>query len=390
MPAHITMWSYLWDLVDDGIDDVLHEMQDEIGLTALSLATHYHSVEHLRPHTEGPFIYRADSSLYFPPDLSRYRNTKIRHQIAPLAQRGNPLARVCERAASIGLEVVSWTLACHSSHLGQTYPECSQLNALGDRYPEALCPANPDVRGFLVGLVDDLTHNYGISVAELESCHYEPARHYHRHEKLPFDLGAVDQFLLALCFCEHCVAAGEGAGMDVRQLRASVAGSIGETMRRGTPAQGTVQGLVQRTTGLGKFLEARVNVVNSLIADIVKASAATVSPITGLESDSSGLGVAEVIGITGSVTITAYSADKSTVRQSIGAAAKAAGGVERLRVGYHAFPPIMPDRESLLRVIAASLDEGVRSFSFYNYGIAPKPCLKWVRDAARLIHDRVG
>ena len=388
MPPHITMWSYLWDLVDDGIDDVLAEMRDDLGLTALSLATHYHSVEQYRPHTKGPFIYRADSSLYFEPDLSRYGRTRMRHQVAPLAQKGNPLKRVSDRAAEIGLDLVSWTLACHSSYLGRTYPECVTHNATGDVHPEALCPANPDVRGFLTGLADDLTHNYRIAVLELESWHYQPSRHYHHHEKLPAPFGPAEEFLLGLCFCEHCAARGSAAGVDVDRLRASVADAIRRVMSNSKPFPDKPGEFIDRTPGMREYVEARVDVVNSLLEEIVAASASPVSPICWSSPETSGVDVSQVARIAPTITITAYASDEAKVRQSIREAAKTAGGVDKLRVGYHAFPPVAPDRETLLRNIAASLDEGVRAFSFYNYGVAPRPCLQWVRDAARMIHQR--
>ena len=71
----ITMWSYVWDFAYDELKRLLHYLKREIGLTAVSVATSYHSVEHLRPHGTGPFIYRATGSVYFPPDRERYHRT---------------------------------------------------------------------------------------------------------------------------------------------------------------------------------------------------------------------------------------------------------------------------------------------------------------------------
>jgi len=51
--SYATMWTYPWDLLDDGVEDVVGRLREQVGLDALSLATSYHSVEHLRPHTRG-------------------------------------------------------------------------------------------------------------------------------------------------------------------------------------------------------------------------------------------------------------------------------------------------------------------------------------------------
>jgi hypothetical protein len=390
---HITTWCYLWDLVDEGIDDTLLAMKDDLGLTALSVATHYHSVEHYRPHApaDKPFIYRDDSALNFIPDLSRFGSTRIRHRVSEVAKRGNPLRQVADKARALGLELVSWTIACHSSHLGRAYPECAMRNALGDRYPEALCPANPEVRGFVTGLVDDLSHNYGIAVAELESANYAPGRHYHHHEKIAIEPGPADNLRLMLCFCEHCAARGRAAGVDVEKLRDQVGAEIRDAFARGEPSGETVETLIERTAGLAAFLDARVEGVTSLVREIKAAAApgCVVSPIVWPAREAAGLDVRALADLTGCVTIAAYTDDPEVARRQIRDSARLAGGVEKLRVGYHTYPPIVPSREALLEVIRASLDEGVRAFTFYNYGIAPRRSLEWMGEAARLIRARL-
>lgn len=389
MSPHITMWSYVWDLLDDGIDDVLREMKNDIGLTSLSVATHYHSVEHLRPHTKGSFIYRDAGAFYFTPDLSRYTNTSMRPRISPLAQAGNPLRRISDRAADIGLNLVSWTLACHDSALGNAYPHATIENSMGDRYPEALCPANPEVRGFLVGMASDLTHNYRLKVLELESLEYPPGRHFHHHEKIAVPLGAADAFLSNLCFCPHCSKRAADRGVDVPRLRAWVAKTFREAFASGETTKASVAEVIAKGSGLRAFVDARIDAVSTLLADIKQASACTVSAITWADADVCGLDPVQAANTTGSITIAAYTPDADKARVAIRTASRNAGGVEKIRVGYHTYPPIAPDKETLLRVIAASLDEGVVAFSFYNYGIAPRRSLEWVRAATDLIRSRV-
>lgn len=389
MNPHITMWCYLWNLLDDGIDEVLREMKETIGLTALSLATHYHSVEHLRPHTRGAFIYRAPSSLYFEPDESYWKDCPIQHQVASIA-KGNPLARVADRAQALDLELVSWTICCHSTGLGQMYPETTQQNALGDRYPEALCPANPAVRAFLRALLADLSHNYPISLMELESCHYQGARHYHGHEKIPIPPGPLDLFLLALCFCEHCMARARARGVDAKMVRDHVAAALRRSLDAGEPAPGTIEAFIDQTPGLKDFVEVRVEVVSSLIEELTQASAAPLSPIVWDTREMVGSDGRKLTRIAGSMTIAAYAADVQQIRCHIQEAITLAGDVTKLRVGYHTYPPTTPDRQTLLRNIEASLDLGVRAFSFYNYGIAPRPSLQWTADAVRLIRERTA
>ena len=52
MACH-TIWSYLWDLVDDGLEDSVRYLGQELGLDAVSVATAYHTFQQLRPRRPG-------------------------------------------------------------------------------------------------------------------------------------------------------------------------------------------------------------------------------------------------------------------------------------------------------------------------------------------------
>ena len=53
------IWVYPWDLVDTNIDGVVSHLAEEIGINTISLATAYHSVEHLRPRAVREKIFRS-------------------------------------------------------------------------------------------------------------------------------------------------------------------------------------------------------------------------------------------------------------------------------------------------------------------------------------------
>ncbi|MBT5536075.1 hypothetical protein HOK31_23590, partial [Candidatus Poribacteria bacterium] len=97
--TYTTMWAYPWDLLDDGVDDVVRRMRDDIGLDAVSIATSYHSVEHLRPHTKGARMFSTvDGGIYFQPDASLWRGVSLQPNVAPLAADRDPLAEICAAA----------------------------------------------------------------------------------------------------------------------------------------------------------------------------------------------------------------------------------------------------------------------------------------------------
>jgi hypothetical protein len=384
--AHVTMWSYVWDFAHDGIEETLKYLKEEVGLTAVSVATSYHTVEHLRPHGKGPFIFRSRGALYFTPDSRRYPKTSIRPPVSPLVREfGNPLRKIADTCRKLGLDLVSWTVCCHNSNLGETHPERTVRNCFGDSYPEALCPANPDVRAYLAGLVDDLSANYGISLAELESCHYPAKRHYHHHEKISILFGELEEFLLALCFCPHCSERARAAGLDVNGMKARVVGTLRHVFETGEPEKQTLAEYLASFPELRQFTRVRVETVTSLLREMKSRSRAPLSAMSWASAEECGLDVKQAIGAAESITVLAYSPDVEEVRRIIREAAVPAGGAGRLRAGYHTYPPNTPDRETLLRNIRASLDLEVRGFSFYNYGIMPRRSLAWAREAVAMI-----
>ena len=99
-----SIWAYLWDLHDDGIDDSVRYLKNEIGLDGVSVALAYHTYQQLRPHRSGPKLLTCDTAaLYFRQDEKLYRETAIRPEIAPLARETNAaeqLANSCAAAVS--------------------------------------------------------------------------------------------------------------------------------------------------------------------------------------------------------------------------------------------------------------------------------------------------
>lgn len=384
----VTMWTYVWDLGNDGIEDTLKYLREEVGLTAVSVATSYHSVEHLRFHGRGPFIYRAQGSVYFRPERKRYPHTSIRPQVSPLVKQWNdPLGKIAETCRKVGLDLISWTVCCHNSWLGNANPELTMHNCFGDSHTEALCPANPDVRHYLAGLVDDLAANYGVTTAELESCHYAAERHFHRHEKVGMVFGELEHFLFSLCFCPHCSERASSAGVDPQAVKTRTAATLRHIFEAGVPAKGTVDEFVAGDAELQKFVNMRIDTVTSLLKEMKARTKARISAMSFASAAASGMDVRRAAEAIDSITVLAYSPEPEKIRSIIRTAAVPAGGAGKIRAGYHTYAPNSPDRETLLRTVGAGLDEGVRKFSFYNYGIMPRKSLAWTRDAVRLIRS---
>lgn len=214
--SYVGMFIYPWDILDEGIDQVLGGLAKEIGVDAIHLATAYHSVKMLLPHNPRRKMLCVDSSAaYFQPQIELYAATPIKPVVSPMAAEGNPLAEIAAGCEKHGLGLVSWTLALHDDLLPARHPSCAQRNVFGDLFPYNLCPSSPKARAYLVALCKDLSINYSLAGLELESACFGGLGHRYSHEKDPsLNLGPQGQFLLSLCFCEDCLRRAKEAGID--------------------------------------------------------------------------------------------------------------------------------------------------------------------------------
>jgi len=384
--SYITMWSYLWDLVDEGIEDVLKMLRDEVGLTGISVATSYHSVEHLRPHGVRPTLFRSEGALYFQPQRSLFITTKIEPRPSPWLVGHNPLKTISSRCESLGMHLISWTVCCHSSYLGSRYPECTLHDAFGNPYPPGLCPANESVRSYLKAVVRDLVSHYKMFAIEVESLCYDTWRHTHHHEKIGVPLGAVEKFLMGLCFCKSCRNRAEARGIEMEHLQTAVQEILLQSWSEGKVHGGTAADLVESLPGLKDYLRMRIDVVTTLTQEIKSICEPAGSLLICMDMGDpalSGFDMKIIAGIADRIELLCYTDSVGQIEASVQQAVEQGVPVERITMGLCAYPPASPDAESLQRVTGKAAAMGVKSFSFYNYGIMPRKNLMWVRKAIR-------
>ena len=215
---------YPWDAVGDA------ECADRIaglGATRVALAAAYHTVRALTPHHPGHRVVTADhSAVYYAPDPARWAGRRLRP--APATWAPDSFGEGVGMLAGSGLEVLAWTVVAHNQRLGTVAPDCSVVNAYGDRYPWGLCIANEHVREYGATLAAESAAQPGIAGLELESCGWYGFGHLHAHDKtggVPFSDSV--RFLMSLCFCPACATAYQNEGLDPVALRTSVLGALG-------------------------------------------------------------------------------------------------------------------------------------------------------------------
>ncbi|MGO6682595.1 hypothetical protein AB9F42_23540 [Rhizobium leguminosarum] len=387
---HLSMWTYPWDIQDQGLAAFAADLRDRAGLTAVSLATSYHAGRFLQPRSQQKAYFPEDGTVYFRPDESLWQDKLIRPLMAGnVTERGDMLEVLVKGRKTTGLKVSCWTVCLHNTRLGMLHPDHVTRNAFGNPNYYNLCPSSPAARDYAVTLVRDITTNYRPDMVELESPNFMGFAHEYHHEKDGVGLNAEDDFLLSLCFCDHCTARAEKAGVPVEGARRSVARFIAELCERAVPERQIpdfpAAGIdaFRDHPELHAYLTWRSEPVTSLIGEI-KAAADPATRIVLIDLKDGWLGGVDLAAIgklCDGVILCCYDMEPDAVGDVIRTGRAAIGPGKFLGVGLRVFYPEVSGPAVLAARAKAAVDAGADGVNFYNYGLIPAKRLDWVKAA---------
>ena len=306
----VSVWAYPWDLHDIGLDAALDRIT-QAGGNCVSLATSYHAGRFLQPGNPRRRVYfPQDGTVYYRVDPARWQGQEIRAlQAEIVATEGDTLAALVDRRDRGGPQVSCWTVCLHNTRLGMAHPGHVMRTAHGDPHLYALCPSSPAARAYVTTLVREVAEVYAPDRIELESPDFMGFSHGFHHEKDGLGLLPEEDFLLGLCFCDHCRRDATAAGIPFEQARLRVVALLDAAFARDLPQRSfpdfPARGLAafDGEPALAAFLHWRPGQVTALVA----AVAAVVPPATELaviDQDGSwtgGLDITALAPLVGSV-----------------------------------------------------------------------------------------
>ncbi|WHO76914.1 hypothetical protein [Rhizobium sp. BT03] len=392
---HLSMWTYPWDIQDQGLDAIAAEFRNRAGLNTISMATSYHAGRFLQPRSPRQKAYfPEDGTVYFRPDESLWQDKLIRPLMAAnVTERGDMLEALTQDRGVTGLKVSCWTVCLHNSRLGMLHPDHVTRNAFGNANYYNLCPSSPAARAYAVTLVRDITMNYRPDMVELESPNFMGFAHEYHHEKDGVGLNAEDDFLLSLCFCDYCTARAARAGVPVEGARRTVARFIAELCQRDVPERQfpdfPAAGIdaFRDHPDLHAYLAWRAEPVTSLIGEI-KAAADPASRIVLIDLKDGWLGGADLAAvgkICDGAILCCYDMEPNAIGDVIRTGRAALGSEKFLGVGLRVFYPEVGEAAVLAARAKAAVEAGADGVNFYNYGLIPAKRLDWVKAAVAAI-----
>jgi hypothetical protein len=153
----------------------------ELGLDHVAVAAAYHGVRALTPRHPGHRVVTA-------PHGARYYPA--------------PFDEVRAALGEAGLAVYAWVVV---NHVDLPEPSSCVVNAFGDLYPWALCPAQDATLDRALRLVGEVAARPGIVGVELEACGWYGFDHQGTHDKTAgVRRDAATGYLMSLCFCAAC------------------------------------------------------------------------------------------------------------------------------------------------------------------------------------------
>jgi hypothetical protein len=274
----VTLRAFVWDFEPTQALATFTLLRQEWGLDGISFVAVSPAETLLLPNAaRRPWVrYGEAGAVCFLPERSWYAGLPLTPPVSPLCEGRNFLKEIAEAAKAAGLQVSAVLPCCFNPAIGRRHPELTVQNALGDRLLHALCPSNPIVRQLLVSLVGDLTTNYPLDAIELEALGFI---NLSKAPDLLTDLRLTPaaDFLLSRCYCEHCCRIAQEQGVEVERVRFFTQTQLEEFSVMPTElTQAPLDWKLWSSFAEGqaqKFIQVRMDIVSSLLADLVEEAA---------------------------------------------------------------------------------------------------------------------
>ncbi len=388
--SYRAIYTYAWDLAEAGVPAAVDEFRG-LGLDTVTIAGSYHAGKFLRPHgIDGKVAMLEDGTVYFNADPARYGAIK---PIANSILRETDVLRQLTERSDVATNV--WLVLLHNSLLGAAHPQSVVRNAFGDPYIYNLCPSAPAARAYAVGLATDVTQSYDVDGLSLEAPGFTPYAHGYHHEFALLQSNLWLENMLGLCFCEHCVAGAEKAGIDAKRLKAQVAADITRYLDSDIDfppdmAEAFWRADIVAGGDLNRYLNYRKDVVTSLIAEIRAAVRADV-PVAVIPSVArptggawyEGSDLAALANTTGIIEACFYEPSTMRVKADLFDIRRRIRATTTLRGILRPSHPDLGGKGEFLAAVAALRAGGVEELAFYNWGHLRRANLGWIGEALK-------
>lgn len=196
--------AYPWDVVGD---PSFPARVTDLGIREVTLAAAYHSVRAATPlHPRHRLVDARHAALYRPLRTDPWRGNRLVPATAAWVAGEDPFSDAAAALRAAGVRINAWIVLTHATRLGTAHPDLAVRNCFGDRYPYALCPAQPAVRRYAATLAAEAVRDVPVDGVSLEACGQLGVGHGGHHEKTDSAFPPAAARLLSVCCCGACQA----------------------------------------------------------------------------------------------------------------------------------------------------------------------------------------
>lgn len=202
IPINANAFTFPFTFINESAEKVIPELMG-YGFSGVNLALNYHGSRDLLLRQGVQLKYLVDGFHYYKCDQSMYEKGALIPAKSSQYSDNKLIETVIKTAKTNDFKINAWAVYMHNSAIGMENPDATVTNVFGNRFLSELCPINPSVLKYAIGLTKDLC-NRGISAITAESLHFHGARHGEHHERFFIQLSPISEFLFSLCFCTYC------------------------------------------------------------------------------------------------------------------------------------------------------------------------------------------
>jgi hypothetical protein len=426
--------AYPWDLLDEGVDAFLDGVIEHIGANTVFTPLCYYMEEGsafwwgaVMPHNRKIRRYFPEDGLhYFTPDPEFFHDTCIKPDRSkdPLLEGFDAIEALQKPLSARGMKLSVWFPLFKNPYLARKYPDCTPVDIFGGRQKHGLCPNNPNVRGYVRGIIRNVIAKYSFASIGLDKFGIEywaggPQGEgwYNRLENGPQwsqDVDPVFLLLNAPCFCEHCSSQARQWGYDwdlIRQRVAELANGflarkpsiVFELSKKGYfDGEEGIARLILEEPAIYQWLRFKMQTLTSVAAEIksiLKQEAPAVKLSAGLDPPVRqnfqrfrhygwlyGSSYRDVAGVVDGIGIgSGWSLEEKYYCAML--AKEAIGGRCDWGLDVHAVSPADPDY--VRKQVELYNEMGMTNFVVFGYTWAPLENLWAARDALRRLENTI-
>ena len=386
------LYTYPWDLSDEGVDQALDRIIDLTGCTEIQLTPGYHVSNYFLPHNpRSPIRFGENGAIFYTPELSRYEATSLKPYVSPSVTTPDYFERLVEAIDRRGLVFSAWNVYFFNHHLSEKHPEFAKHDVFRTPYVGQISPSSRDAQEYAVALTQEIMDRFKPHAVRVEALQRQMWRHGMLKNKFQGDITERCQFLLGVCFNPASVRNAEEAGMDAvsfRQevdtwLRAELAGIPTEQeLAQPADAEWIANAFDGRLRTYLDVLNAHTTDLWLRVAEVIRKGGGKVQSdylAHGVRTDTNGLEprINEHID---RLTAGLPASDDDAKEQM-------RAYIDMIAPGGEVFVPVGPgnitEAAPLVERTRAAADAGAAGALFYNYGLMREGVLRFVGEAMR-------